>query len=387
MGRTGAGLAGAGLLQAGAAGPGALSASVGRREALLRLRDWVVAGELPSPLDDHGAVAFVAAAERQGMAPLLDEELVRARPAWAPAVAERLRSAHRASLAISLQQLAAAARVLQLLGGAGVKALPLKGVAVAEALYDSPAHRPMADVDVLVLEGWDVAVEALSVHGYTLFLQADHAHGFVDPATGDSIELHHSVTSCPGLLRFHGAGLWERRREGGGLVEWIPGVIDGLLVLASHVAFQHGLAARLSQYLDLRRILERDAPDPDALLEAAEEAGVLSCLDLALQAARILAGAPVSEALNEQLSRRRTRGQRSLLARVRDEPERWLTPHSPALARVRWEACPERRGRLVALTLAPPPPGGFGSAVQRFWSWLRAVPRAARLAWAALRAR
>jgi hypothetical protein len=42
------------------------------------------------------------------------------------------------------------ARILRLLGNAGIPAMPLKGIALAESLYEDPALRVFEDIDVLV---------------------------------------------------------------------------------------------------------------------------------------------------------------------------------------------------------------------------------------------
>ena len=42
------------------------------------------------------------------------------------------------------------AKILRLLGDAGIPAIPLKGIALAASLYHDPALRTCADIDILV---------------------------------------------------------------------------------------------------------------------------------------------------------------------------------------------------------------------------------------------
>lgn len=345
-------------------------ASDADRAALLRLRTWLTSGRLPASLADDEAAALAAVAERQGLAPLLDDAVAAAEPRWKPLVADDLRRAHRASLAASLRRLDVAARVLGRLAAAGVPALPLKGCAVAEDLYDSPAHRPMGDVDVLVLGDWRAARDALAGEGYAAADQADHALGLRDPQTGEVVELHHSVTACPGLFPIDVEAVWRRRRAGAGLVPWLPDPLDRLLMLALHAVFQHGLVLRLGQYLDFRRALERDAVDAAELVARAREARAIACVGIALAVAQRLVGAPVPEALAGLAA---AAGQRALVAAAAT-PEAWRGGEPASLARVRWTVSAGQRLRLLAATLAPPPPAPDPASSLRRWL---AAPRRA----------
>lgn len=315
------------------------------RAALEALRRWLVDGRLPATLEAGTAAALPAVAGREGLAALLDDAVEAERPAWASAAGSALRDAHRASLAESLRRLDLAARVLRRLEAAGVPALPLKGAAVAEALYDSPAHRPMSDVDLLVLGDWPRAVAALRADGFVRVDEADHAMGLVAPGTSDVVELHHAITSCPGLFALDREGLWRRRRPGVGLVPWLPDPVDGLLALAQHAAFQHGLELRLGQHLDLRRAVEHETVPPATLVERARAAGSLACAGLALVAAHARVGGTALAALAAELEPHLTKGQRGCLAAG--------PGGGRGLAALRWQLAAGRRGQLLQLTLAP----------------------------------
>ena len=83
-------------------------------------------------------------------------------------------------------------RVLRLLGDAGIRVLPLKGVALAEMLYGDPAFRAGYDIDILV-----PASEALRARRLLL------AQGYTSPFTEDFFVNHQFRTSadCPLLAQ------------------------------------------------------------------------------------------------------------------------------------------------------------------------------------------
>src|SRR4029450_5847578 len=96
--------------------------------------------------------------------------------------------------------------------------------------------------------------------GFSVLARADHAWAFLDPLSGSVLELHHSVTSCPGLFPLDGPGLVARSREGSGQVRRLPAPEDLLVHLAMHASFQHGLVLSLVQWLHFRRLPGRGGP-------------------------------------------------------------------------------------------------------------------------------
>jgi hypothetical protein len=86
---------------------------------------------------------------------------------WPPRVRDELAAAARARAGEELARAAETRAVLAALAGAGVRALLIKGAALAYTLYDTPAARPRADTDLLIEES-DVpaARRVLSELGY-----------------------------------------------------------------------------------------------------------------------------------------------------------------------------------------------------------------------------
>jgi len=350
-----------------------------KRAARALLRRWLLADELPSAPHEARASLLVETAREQGLAGLLHEAVREQRVCWPDATRAALRDADQEAFAFGLRQLDTASRVQDLLGERGVRCLPLKGSAVAERLYDSVAHRPMADIDLLVLGEWPRAVTLLEKAGFIeLGEEADHARAFLDPTSGTVVELHQGVTSCARLFPLDLETTWKRCRTGVGLVKWLPSSEDLLVHLALHAAFQHGLALRLVQFLDFRRLLEREPPDPALLTGVAIRARAVGAVALALDAAQAMVGAPLGPALQELVSAWLPSGLHGyVVSQLSADPAALLVPSEPSLARVRWELAAGRRMVLIRETLSPSSfgvpwptrPGPVGRALRLARRW------------------
>jgi len=104
--------------------------------------------EAASRIEDWDEVA--ALAERHGLAPLLYVQLRRAGLAIPPAARETLQALylrHRRANQVRFQVLG---QVLDAFEAAGIRALVLKGAALAHMIYPEPGLRPMRDLDLLV---------------------------------------------------------------------------------------------------------------------------------------------------------------------------------------------------------------------------------------------
>jgi hypothetical protein len=311
------------------------------------LRAWARDPASARVPDAAGWSALVAEADAQGVLALLHEW---ASAAGGPAdVLAGCAERHRRLLARGVAQLELAGRVQRLLGAAGLRVLPLKGAAVSERLYASPAHRPMGDVDLLVLDDFRAAWALLAREGFAVLDRADHAWVLRDPASGTLVELHWSVTSAPGFFPLDGPGLWARSRPGGGLVSPLPSAEDGLVHLALHAAFQHGFCLSLVQWLDVRRVLETERVEPAALAGAAARSRAGPCVRAVLRAAAVVAGGPEARALREALPA--APGLEAWLEEALREPGRLLVAGGTSLPAVRWHIAAGRRGAFVLRTL------------------------------------
>lgn len=329
------------------------------REAL---RLWLAAGLIPSPESDDAAGALAETARVQGVAGLLHTAIETGEggaSGWPAPVRQRLRETHRALLARGIAQLDLVRRAQAALERAGARSLPLKGAAVAETYYPTVADRPMSDVDLLVLGDWDAAMEALRGEGFGEVEASDHARALRDPASGEVLELHHSVCSCPGFYPVEPGSLWDRSRSADGQVARVPAAEDLLIHLSLHAAFQHGLVLSLVQYLDFQRLLDRTPPDPERLLALAASSRAEAPVAAALAAAEAVVGARVAPALRERLQPHRPPGLAGWLARIAEAPLSTVAPAEAPLFRVRLALARGRRGEWLRRTLSPasPSPG------------------------------
>jgi hypothetical protein len=325
------------------------------KRARAQLREWLRAGIPPSFPDAAAAQALAEEARRQGLSGLLHQTARSSSAPWPAAALDILASSHREAFVRGVRQLEMAARVERLLAGHGLRSLPLKGAAVAEWLYESVAERPMADVDLLALDDGPGAQRLLAAEGFKEIGRSDHAVALLDPVWGGVLELHHSLTSCPGLFPFDADGIWSRSRPASGQIARIPATEDVLLHLCLHAAFQHGLVLSLLQWLDFRRLLERAPIDSDRLLELAARSSAGAPVFAALAAAETVLGARVPREVRDKLATFRAIP-RGLGQRLRT-PLALISPAEPALAPVRWQLLAGRRLELLRLTFRGGVPG------------------------------
>jgi hypothetical protein len=325
-------------------------------EPRARLRQWIASGAPPESrgLDDE--TALITAAGQQGLAPSLSSA-VRDRHDWSDSSRERLKAIELASLVRGIRQLECARRTQELLLARGLRSLPLKGAAVAERFVAPVAHRPMVDVDLLALDDWQESQKTLIVAGLVLAGRADHAAVFRDPTSGEFIELHHALSSCPGVFHLDREGWWDSSQKRGDGKLRLPSTEHTLLHLSIHCAFQHGCVLSLIQYLDFRRVLASDGWSADRLIQRADEALALATLACALRAADIVVGIPRYEVLGDSLSSRLSPALGRRLARLTRPPLELLIPSTPSIALLRWSLTRGRRRVLIQRTFAPIEPG------------------------------
>ncbi len=318
------------------------------------LRALVAGGSLPALPAGLSPEDVAESARLQGLSGLLLKAAEADPSSWAGPLVPGLAAARRGALVRALRQVALARRVLDLLAAEGIRALPLKGALLCETVYDVESDRPMSDVDVLALERWPEAVAVLQDAGFTELARGDHAWAFRDPASETLLELHRSVSSCPGLFPLDPDAVWGRTRPGRGQLPRLPAPEDLLLQLALHASFQHGLVLSLVQWLDFRRVLEREGIDSERLLAAARASRAEAPLAAALLVAEAVVAAPLVPTLRETLRAWLPRGLDRRLAPRQKTPLSFVHPEPPDLARVRWELLAGRRAELVWRTLVLP---------------------------------
>jgi hypothetical protein len=159
------------------------------------------------------------------------------------------RTAYLAALAFNEARLARLAPILSALDRAGLKVVPMKGIALMTPHYGDPGARYMVDVDLLCAEEELAAAGALLEHQGLTRLAADdrraaagalHDVKYQDGAI--HVELHHrlwhelAITSDPRPLIAR-----ARRTTLAGAPSWALDPIDHLYVVLVHAAL-HGFA-------------------------------------------------------------------------------------------------------------------------------------------------
>lgn len=184
-------------------------------------------------------------------------------PAW---VTERLEAEYLRLSARSLMVSQTKRVVLDLLRGAEIRAMLLKGAALAEDVYADPITREMGDIDLLVREAdLEASIRVLAGHGFRSEEESSAPWRHAAPLYSSDglvpLELHrHIVYSEVDSRRFPASEVWSRSRpslDGG--PHLLPAPADLLLHLCLH--FSHGRRYRsdgaLAQVRDMASVIAR----------------------------------------------------------------------------------------------------------------------------------
>jgi hypothetical protein len=251
--------------------------------------------------------ALVGAADDHGVSALLWDLLSRASEAQLPlrqALASRARAAVARDLLVSLEL----SGVLGALADSGVRALVIKGAALAYTVYEQPWHRPRLDTDILVATA-DVepAARVLTQCGYDR-CEAISTGAFVSHQVAFErsdaqglrhvIDLHWKIAN-PQLLSnaVPFEELWTDSVPvpALGAAARMPSPVNALLIGCIHRLAHHQGHDRLIWLYDLH-LLGRQLDDLgwDELCRGAQDRGVAGlCLDGLLQARqRVFAAVP-----------------------------------------------------------------------------------------------
>jgi hypothetical protein len=178
------------------------------------------------------------------------------------------------------------ARILRLLGDAGIPVMPLKGVALAESLYDDPALRVCSDIDVLLspqnaIEAFHIAVSCGYKPGFTqprlLDLVVRYAyHGVLmreERTRTYRLELHWALFSGGGLESELLEQIWSdaARKTFYGVPAFALSAEWEFLYLAVHAAQDSGLS--LKWFADLDRLCSRGILDWKKVNDKAKSLG------------------------------------------------------------------------------------------------------------------
>lgn len=269
-----------------------------------------------SGLSPERQKAFLALATSQRIMPLLRHRLrQKGLDKSIPIeMAEELREASRRNTLHNLRLYGELRRLLSALKPEGIPLILLKGIFLADAVYNNMGLREMNDIDVLARAA-DLTriVEILTGMGYTplqpicvdstLKLQ-HHLPGMVKNGHA-AFEIHWNLTPPNESYSIDPGGLWERA---------VPVHIVGcdaltlssedlLLHLCQHTSYQHQFAFGLRPSCDIAETIARfdSAFDWQRTLERAERWGWQRGVYLALRLARELTAANVPADILERL--------------------------------------------------------------------------------------
>jgi len=253
---------------------------------------------------------LLALADAHGVSPLVARNLESLGwPCVPPSAREALEARRRINAARALRLGRALARALDELGAAAVPVIPLKGPALAEALFGDAALREFSDVDILVPRASVArACAALAAAGYARdareepvapgevdwLLEGNIEYGFISPdPPGCLVELHWDIAWrwCPGPDAL--ADLWAdaRPRAFRGREAQAVGPEWDLLYLAVHAARHRW--GRLKWLVDVHELCARREIDGAAVGDKARRFGLGAVVAITLGACRALLGTPV----------------------------------------------------------------------------------------------
>lgn len=286
------------------------------------------------------------------------------------------------------QQMDLAIRFASAAQARNLPVIALKGISIADELYGGMENRPMADVDFLVVETsrFEQAVEVARSLGLVETGASDHALVFKEEASGVVLELHISLTACPGLFGVDHLGLWKRRTAVGDTPMFRLSDEDLVIHLALHTAFQHTFVANDSHYDDFMRVLDSLRPDPDRTVELAKASGALEALG-AMSVACVRRGS-IPPALQDLVARTARFCPRGVVRWI--EAQGTMPPPFSLrdMAFLRFHLAPSRVG-FVRATLFPAPipgrvtraPGAIGRLTGLFRTgWEERTPEPPKLA-------
>ena len=292
------------------------------------------------PLQEPRQRLLIQALRWHGVLPLLDQALRGGVAAGVPAAVRRaVRDGYLSGVAAGALLLPERDAVAAALRTAGVRAVWLKGAALAAWAYVDPALRPFGDLDVLVAESdLPAAAEALRGLGYRQAREEapglHHHWSFCRLARGTlpvTVEVHRRLLASPPYDRLLpaaavlaravpaaslGAGPAAAARHGDAVLE----PADALLHAAAHLVLQHPGAERLIWVADVERILAAVAHENGfwtTTVTRAREAQLSLALSAALRMAAFWFHTPVPDFVRDALREAESAAETRIYHRLR----------------------------------------------------------------------
>ncbi|MCC6728641.1 MAG: nucleotidyltransferase family protein [Chthonomonadales bacterium] len=196
----------------------------------------------------------------------------------------------RATALRNARLMAQAAEILRAAHGAGLRVMPLKGIALLDGVYHDRSLRPMADLDLLVppdelrpaaalLAGLGYAIDARYPGTRRLREMLLHELQLTHAARAGRVDLHRRLVPLTGAGT---ARLWRAAgpRDCAGAPAWAMDDVDRLVYLAAHL-HRHGWDS-LSRFCDIAECVRAGGIDAERLVERARAAGAAAATGFAL---------------------------------------------------------------------------------------------------------
>lgn len=200
---------------------------------------------------------------------------------------------------------------IQLIEGAGIPVMLLKGAGLAKTVYESFVDRPMSDLDILVptdrtTEAW----ELLRGAGWRMaegqdrseLYETQHHHlpPLYDPdGTETAVEIHRQIFPGSHPFAFTADSLWaDARPLPGSETVVLPSPEHQIIHLAIHYAWSHmmGHFAGWRTFRDVGRIMRNHQMDWDGVVDRARRAKATSSTYWTLRLGRSLVQLEVPDA-------------------------------------------------------------------------------------------
>lgn len=252
----------------------------------------------PATVDWTDLIEF---SRRHGVAPMIADTLRQIAPAGMDAAGHTLLGdARRATALENLRHYAEYGRIAQAFRRSGIPLMALKGLHLAELVYDDIGRRPMVDMDILVppdrvaqamsaLRDLDYGTEADGGAAATTLANDKCNTGLTHRANGVYVELHWALSEPSDGYAAPMEDIWRSARPGrlGDTDTLVMAPEFLLLHVSAHLACNHGFAFALRGLCDVAAITHSLEIDWDLFCRLAGEhgwrRGVAAVLRLAVE--------------------------------------------------------------------------------------------------------
>lgn len=308
------------------------------------------------------AERFLAVCADQDLTGLVHQALGTHATGWPPDLTHEVTARARGEAGAEMVRAREATRALEALAAVGVRALVLKGTALAYTVYRHPSLRSRNDTDVLVRPGdRETARAALESIGYraTNYCDGDVLFRQYELQRRDEFGCTHAFDIHWGLstqVLFADLFNFDELDRNAVPIPPLgdnaraPGAVDALLLACIHPAMHHQNEERLIWLYDVHLLAARlSATDWDRLADIAASKSVAAICRQALERAAARFGTPVPPVALHRLTLAAARGEAS--AQYLNPGRRWATELAASLGALGWRD----RLRLIREVAFPAP--------------------------------